>query len=176
MAKIHYKILKSWLTGKICLFIVVQKFSHVSKCQFFRGKIVYPEKVTTLSPLCNLHIFRMTKACCMLQFCKFPLGKILARREIILYHREPKCFSLRPNRPRWTQRGGGATLSCGCRGAGRRSQFGRLERKPGTLHTLCVLANCCKCRKDADAKISFYYTVCRPTKRAVKNIKVETSK
>jgi len=115
MSKIHYKILKSWLMGKICLFIVVQKFSHVSKCQFFCGKIVYPEKVTTHSPLCNLHIFRMTKDCCIMQFCKFSLPKILTRRVIILYHREPKCFSLRPNRPPLDPKGGGQH-SCGCRG------------------------------------------------------------
>jgi hypothetical protein len=52
MAKIHYKILKSWLMGKICLFIVVQKFSprkqmSVLLLAFFpHGKIVYTERVT----------------------------------------------------------------------------------------------------------------------------------
>ncbi len=34
--------------------------------------------------------------------------------------------------PPWFRRGGGATLSCGWGG----TQFGRLDRKPGTLYTL----------------------------------------
>ncbi len=58
----------------------------------------------------------------------------------------PQCLSLRPNWlpstpsspseciPPWNQMGGGVTLACGRGGGG--TQFGRLERKPGTLYTL----------------------------------------
>jgi hypothetical protein len=92
-------------------------------------------------------------------------------RGVIHIPREPECLSLRPSwlprpspasecvPPSWNQREGGQHSLAG-KGSGR-SRFGRLERKPGTLYTLCArikFKSSCNINFDKISFVHFFTT------------------